>query len=79
MNDVNPIPVNYEYLRFVEKPRPAGRKTGIYSCQNKNRNVELGEVRWHGPWRQYCYFPGIRAVYSAGCLADITDFIGRLK
>ena len=68
----------YEYLWFVEKPRPAGRKTGIYSCRNLNSNNELGEVRWHNHWRQYCYFPTVQAVYSAGCLKDITDFIRRL-
>ena len=70
--------IEYEYLRFVEKPRPAGRKTGIYSCRNLKSDTELGLVRWHGPWRQYCYFPIGQAIYSAGCLQDIADFISRL-
>jgi len=69
----------YKYLRFVEKPRPPERKTEIYSCRNKRTDTELGVIRWHGPWRQYCYFPTVQAVYSAGCLQDITDFIGGLK
>lgn len=68
----------YKYLRFVEEPRPKGRKTGIWSCRNKSSNTELGVIRWNGHWRQYCYFPTVQAVYSAGCLMDIADFIGRL-
>ena len=68
----------YDYLRFVEKPRPTGRKTGIYSCRNRKSDTELGIVRWHGPWRRYCYFPTVQAVYSGGCLEDIADFIGGL-
>ena len=72
------VKTDYEYLRFVEKPRPPRRKTGIYSCRNLKSDTELGLVRWHGPWRQYCYFPIGQAIYSAGCLQDIADFMTRL-
>ena len=69
---------DYEYLRFVERSRPPGLKTGIYSCRNRKSDTELGIVRWHGPWRQYCYVPTVQAVYSGGCLQDIAGFIARL-
>ena len=39
---------------------------------------ELGIVKWYGPWRRYCYFPHGIEIYSAGCLADIQDFINQL-
>ena len=65
----------YRYIHFVEKQTDPGRKTKIWSCQNSRSGVELGEVRWHGPWRQYCYFPTVQAVYSEGCLEDVRDFI----
>lgn len=63
----------YRYLRFVEVP--SSGKTKKWSCQNINSGVELGVVRWCGPWRQFCYFPSVQAVYSAGCLRDIGDFL----
>ena len=72
----------YEYLRFAELPKRDDRKTSTYSCQNLKSTTELGLVKWHGAWRQYCFFPTIQAVYSAGCLGDIADFIrncGRSK
>lgn len=63
----------YEYVHFVkvdDKP-----KTSVWRCQNIKGEDELGIVKWYAPWRQYCYFPTVQAVYSAGCLADIKDFI----
>jgi len=54
----------YEYIEFVrveEKP-----KTSVWSCRNRKSGDELGIVRWHGPWRRYCYFPLVQAVYSEG-------------
>lgn len=75
----NPVTHTYKYLRFQKEPRPANRKTDVFSCRNKTTGTELGKVKWHGPWRQYCYFPTVQAVYSAGCLRDIADFMGELS
>ena len=63
----------YKYIHMVkvdEKP-----KTSVWSVRNNTSGVHLGEVRWNGPWRQYCYFPNARAVYSSGCLEDIASFM----
>jgi hypothetical protein len=64
---------DFKYIEFVELPSKG--KTSIWSCRNKNSGTELGQVRWHGPWRQYCYFPAVDAVYSSGCLFDIGSFV----
>lgn len=63
----------YQYIHFVKiAQRP---KTAVWSCRNNISQEELGQVRWYPAWRQYCYFPTAQAVYSAGCLADIKEFI----
>jgi hypothetical protein len=67
----------YQYLVF-EKQESTG-KTDKFLCRNKKSTTILGEVKWHGSWRQYCYFPLIQAVYSAGCLTDIADFLNQLN
>ncbi len=59
----------YEFIVFRLLERKA--KKSIWACLNKNSETPLGEVRWYGAWRQYCYFPTTQAIYSAGCLADI--------
>lgn len=68
---------HYQYIHFVkvaEKP-----KTAVYHCLNNSTDDKLGEVYWYPAWRQYCYFPSAYAVYSAGCLKDIQDFIEQLE
>lgn len=70
---------SYEYIQFEEIESPPTNKTKKFSCMNIKSGIELGMVRWHGAWRQYCYFPTIQAVYSEGCLKDICDFIAMLK
>jgi hypothetical protein len=69
---------DYQYLVFVEVENPGG-KTQIYECRNKRSQTVLGIVKWYSTWRQYCYFPMVQAVYSAGCLNDIAGFIKQLN
>jgi hypothetical protein len=67
----------YEYLTF-EKAAQQPPKTSVWECKNAKSRAVLGEVKWFGPWRRYCYFPTVQAVYSAGCLNDISHFMGQL-
>jgi hypothetical protein len=67
----------YEYLSFV-RIESIG-KTEKFMCLNKKSANQLGEVKWYGAWRQYCYFPLVQAVYSKGCLNDIADFLTQLN
>jgi hypothetical protein len=67
----------YQYIAFI-KTGDTG-KTTKWSCRNKRYDAELGEIKWFGGWRQYCFFPTCQAVYSAGCLKDIADFIKALS
>ena len=66
----------FEYIEFTELLGTG--KTKRFLCLNRRYKEALGEVKWHGAWRQYCYFPTVQAVYSAGCLNDITEFIKQL-
>jgi hypothetical protein len=72
-----PMKTEYQYISFIKQPTTG--KTQRWSCQNRGSGVELGQVKWYGAWRQYCYFPTLVAIYSAGCLIDIKDFITQLK
>ena len=76
--------IQYKYIRFVriaEKP-----KTSVWSCRDLN-NIELGQVKWYAPWRQYCYVATSKssevtpsqAVYTDVCLRDIDSFIQLVK
>ena len=70
------LQTRYEYLEFVRVE--FGGKTSKWDCQTRN-GVVLGSVGWHCGWRQSCYFPKCQAVYSAGCLSDISTFLNQLN
>jgi hypothetical protein len=74
------VKTDYQYLVFVKRENPTG-KTFIFECKNKRSNTCLGIVRWYGSWRQYCYLPEmfLGAVYSSGCLDDISNFVKQLN
>ena len=67
--------MKFEYVHFVKTENKP--KTSVWSCRNNNSSDELGIVKWYAPWRAYCFFPTVQAVYSAGCLMDINSFISR--
>ena len=63
-------------LEFVFWSKPG--KTSIYNVVSKNKQSILGEIKWFGRWRQYCFYPSPNCVFNYGCLQDIQDFIVEL-
>jgi len=63
MTMVNP------YLR-VRKIGDTG-KTAIYAVDSAQHGDRLGEIKWYGPWRQYCFYPKAGCVFNNDCLQDI--------
>jgi len=78
MTDVN---VSTPYRFFMVEPQPLspGRKTRDYHLVNRQSDDTIGVIRWYGGWRQWCFFPAASSIWSDGCLADVQDFIARLK
>jgi hypothetical protein len=68
---------NYKYIAFNEHFTDS-KKTKLFVVVNKSSITGIGCIKWYAPWRQYCFFPNEGTVYSAGCLDDISDFIGSL-
>lgn len=66
----------YEYIYFEKYADKS--KTSIWNCRNAESNALLGQVKWYGPWRQYCFFPAFSTVFHRGCLQDICHFIQKL-
>ena len=68
----------YKYIYFVNVPSKAMTKTSVWYCHSAEGGAILGQVRWHAPWRQYCFFINA-AIFNKGCLEDVCDFIEQLK
>jgi len=65
-----------EYIRF-ELVHDTG-KTEIWEIYSITRGTYLGDVRWYGPWRQYCFFPAQVTVFNKGCMLSIMARIDAL-
>lgn len=65
------------YIRFEQAPS-LGRKTVVYRVMSVHRGTQLGIICWHGPWRQYVFWPAEGTYWSVGCLADVQEFIAGL-
>lgn len=36
---------------------------------------DLGRIRWHAPWRRYCFYPNPCSIWDYGCLREVAAFI----
>jgi hypothetical protein len=73
--------VSYDESKYLvyERDDLPGRKTPIVSVLNKRRLFQLGTIKWHGGWRQYCFYPEPHTLFNVGCMNDIERVMLRLK
>jgi hypothetical protein len=63
------------WLVFEEQPAEPGQgTTTTWWVRAKRDRAVLGEIHWHGAWRQYVVAPMESTIFSAGCLDDIAAF-----
>lgn len=69
-----PIPLG-EYMTATDVT-PEGRKTAVFHVRDRHGG-KLGEVKWYGAWRQFCFFPDgpNRPVFNNDCLNRISAFM----
>lgn len=63
---------------YINECHSPGRKTRIFAVRKDVEEVcaghYLGEIRWNGSWRQYCFYPDKNTFWSAGCKEEIAKF-----
>ncbi|RLI55250.1 MAG: hypothetical protein DRP09_10570 [Candidatus Thorarchaeota archaeon] len=67
-----------EHLRFSFVRKSESGKTWIIAVFNKKTETFLGQVRWFGNWRKYCFYPERNTIYDQKCLGDIGNFMKML-
>lgn len=70
--------IKNEWLKFEEQEGKP--KTKVFRVVSKDTDA-LGIIKWHPPWRHYCFFPttDFETVHSDICLKNISDFIINLN
>jgi len=62
-----------KHLRFKEI-KDTG-KTKIWEIRNEHQSCSIGEIKWNGAWRKYCFFPYEDTMFDTNCLKTITEFL----
>lgn len=62
------------WIRFEEKA--SNTKTKRWTVLPHQEIYPLGEIKWYGPWRKYCFFPNSArmVILEEHCLRDIALF-----
>lgn len=66
------------YMEFTREDVP-GRKTPIVTVTSRSSGAILGQIRWYGPWRQFCFYPWAGTIFNVGCMDDIKAQIAELR
>lgn len=62
------------YLSFIEIPNQT-RKTKRWNVSNSQNGSQLGVIVFSGAWRKYVIQFNDAALFDAGCLEEITNFL----
>lgn len=53
----------------------SNKKTKTWAvCVKNDVPFAIGQIKWYGPWRQYCFFPNSNTIWNAECLEDVANF-----
>lgn len=61
-------------LKFLDLGVPDGQKTRRYRVTSNMSGFSLGQIRFYGAWRKFCFFPDENTVFDASCLQEIIEF-----
>lgn len=62
------------YLSFEPLQIPQGQTMSRWGVLNK-AGAHLGEIRFSGAWRKYCFFPHASTQFDSSCLFEICEFL----
>ena len=51
-----------------------GRKTPILHIHS-NEGYYLGDIKWYGAWRKFCFYPNQDTVWDNKCLSELLNFL----
>lgn len=52
------------------------RKTPVLTIYSKE-GYNLGEIRWYGAWRKFCFYPNEDTIWDNKCLEEIVSFLNK--
>jgi hypothetical protein len=71
------VAIPTEFIEF-ERQTVEGRKTPIVFIRSKSSGIILGEIKWHGAWRQFAFFPHGHTIWNPACMTSVMEKISEL-
>lgn len=57
-----------KYIDFTDGGTSPTGITRIWNVPNKRTGENCGQIRWHGAFRKYCFFPSDGFLFDSDCL-----------
>lgn len=54
------------------------RRTRTWNVVNTRFQTVVGQIKWWGAWRKYCFFTEPNMLYDSDCLRMIADYSEKL-
>jgi hypothetical protein len=73
------LPIGTQYLTLKDCGTTKSGKTHIYEVGSESSGVKLGEIRWFGQWRQYCFYPEDQTIWNENCMYSVVQVLRSLN
>lgn len=71
--DYNKVIFESKYF-LVSEEIVEGRKTPILHIHS-NEGYYLGDIKWYGAWRKFCFYPVSDTIWDDKCLLELLNFL----
>lgn len=78
MNALETI-AEYKFFKAVRMELLPNCKTNIFLLISRSTGKEIGRITFYAHWRQFAFQPWPSTFWSAGCLEDVMDALGKIK
>lgn len=75
---MKPVAMTKQEFIVFEEQVVEGRKTKVVFIRSISSGTILGEIKWHGAWRQYAFFPHPNTIWNPGCMKSVMEKIAEL-
>jgi len=67
-----------KYLIFQDGGKSESGLTLIVDVISKKHGYPLGQIKWHGPWRDYVFHPDKATLFNRACMKCIADKLAKM-
>ena len=64
---------------YIKRKDIENKKTPIFKIYTNLDDFELGEIKWHGAWRTFTFYPANDTLWDTHCLLSLSCFLDNLN